>query len=94
MPPTATPITKRVVVHIVKGRLSGMRRIVGHLVMSAEDAEKFPPSIKGVNLGDHTADVQHAGTFERYVLYREWAKPFAQTFGGALVQNIIDPREA
>lgn len=94
MLPTATPTSKRVVVHIVKGRLSGMRKIVGHLVMDVGDDEKFPPSIPDVDLGGHSGKVVHAGTFERYVLYREWVKPVAQTFGGALVPNIIDPRRA
>lgn len=91
-----TPTSKRVVVHIVKGRLAGMRKIVGHLVIEANTnmADVFPPSIEPVDLGDHTGKVVHAGTFERFVLYREWAKPFAQTFGGALVPNIVDPREA
>lgn len=88
--------TKRVVVYIVKGRLAGMRKIIGRLVIdaNADLADVFPPSIEPVDLGDHTGKVLHAGTFERFVLYREWAKPVAQTFGGALVQNIIDPREA
>lgn len=65
-----TAPTKRVVVHIVSGKRAGMRKIIGHLVCSA--GEDFPPSIANVDLGTHAADVQHAGTFPRYILYREF----------------------
>ena len=96
MPNQAIPektSSKRIVVHIVKGRLAGMRKIIGHLVINAEDVEKFPPSIPNVDLGDHAADVIHTGTFERFVLYKEWAKPFSQTYGKQLKDN-FDPRQA
>lgn len=88
------PTSKRVVVHIVKGRLTGLRKIVGHLVMDVGDDEKFPPSIPNVDLGDHKGKVIHAGTFERYVLYREWIKPATQRFGAALEKEHLDPRQA
>lgn len=92
-PVTAEKTSKRIVVHIVKGRLAGMRKIIGHLVLDPADLEKFPPSLKAVDFGDHAADVVHAGTFERFVLYREWAKPLAQTFGKPL-KDQFDPRQA
>ena len=66
-------VTKRIVVHIVKGRLAGLRRIVGHLVV--KEGEYFPPRFDGVpdSQGQPTT-VLHAGTFPRYVLYREWSQ--------------------
>lgn len=91
MLPTATPVTKRVVVHIVKGRLSGVRKIVGHIVLDGD--EQFPPSIDMVNLGDHSGRVIHAGTMPRYILYREWIKPVTQTYGQQLKET-FDPRQA
>lgn len=62
--------TKRVVVHVVTGKRAGMRKIIGHLICG--DGEDFPPSIANVDLGTHSADVQHAGTYPRYILYREF----------------------
>jgi hypothetical protein len=59
------PTNKKVVVHIVSGRLTGLRRIVGHLVIGEED---IPPSFSHIEHGS----VQHAGTFPRYVLYRQF----------------------
>ena len=87
-------VSKRIVVHIVKGRLAGMRKIIGHLVLEAGDAEKFPPSIKNADLADHVADVVHAGTFERFVLYREWAKPISHRCGAVGEKGGLDPRQA
>jgi hypothetical protein len=59
------PITKTVVVHVVAGRLSGMRRIVGHVLVDA--GHSYPPVIPYLG-----GEAQHAGTFPRYVLYREF----------------------
>jgi hypothetical protein len=61
----ATKLNKKVVVHIVSGRLSGMRKIIGHLVMGEEE---IPAQFQNTTEGD----VQHAGTFPRYVLYRQF----------------------
>lgn len=69
---TLTPIepavkpNKKVVIHIVQGRLAGMRKIVGHLIMGEEEV---PAQFTGTDHGD----VQHAGTFPRYVLYRQFS---------------------
>ena len=63
------PETKKIVVHIVTGRLAGIRQIIGHLVI--DEGDQFPPRIPNADLGDHVADVIHAGVYPRYVLYRE-----------------------
>lgn len=57
---------KKVVVHIVTGRLAGMRKIIGHVVI--DDPTKVPAAFTHTSEGD----VQHAGTFPRYVLYRQF----------------------
>lgn len=89
MATAATPqATKRVVVHIVKGRLAGIPKIIGHLVM--DGTEPFPPSIADVGLGDHKGTVQHAGTFPRYVLYREWASPVMHRYGQQTGKDSFD----
>lgn len=65
---------KRIVVHIVRGRLAGLRRIVGHLVLKGD--EEFPPRYDNVPIADGaTGSVIHAGTYPRYILYREWKQP-------------------
>lgn len=68
MTDTAAPDSpeKRIVVHIVQGRLAGLRRIVGHVVIN--DVADIPPAFRHTEHGD----VQHAGTFPRYVLYRQF----------------------
>jgi hypothetical protein len=63
--PSVAPNNKKVVIHIVSGRLAGMRRIVGHLVMGEED---IPAQFTHTDQGD----VRHAGTFPRYVLYKQF----------------------
>ena len=56
---------KRVVVHVVTGQLSGLRRIIGRVFITPD--HHYPPSIPYLD-----GEAQHAGTFERYVLYREF----------------------
>lgn len=62
--------SKRLVVHHVTGRLSGIRKIIGHMVIDATD--QYPPRLEGVDLGDGVAaSVEFAGSRPRYILYRE-----------------------
>jgi hypothetical protein len=62
---------KKVVVHIVTGRLAGMRKIVGHIILDKGD--ELPPRFDNIPTHEGpTGTVIHAGTFPRYVLYREW----------------------
>lgn len=69
--PTPPTETKRIVIHIVRGRLAGLRRIVGHLVVQA--GEHFPPRYDNVPMADGgVGTVRHVGTYPRYILYREW----------------------
>lgn len=56
---------KRVVVHVVTGKLAGMRRIIGKIMIDKDHS--YPPTIPYLD-----GEAQHAGTFSRYVLYREF----------------------
>lgn len=77
MPKTATaePTVKRVVVYIIKGRLKGMRKIVGHMAVDPE--MPWPVQINDCDLnkdGDgppHMANVMLVKNHPKYVLYRE-----------------------
>lgn len=56
---------KRVVVHVVSGRLAGMRRIIGTVLIDAHHT--YPPVMPYLD-----GEAQHARTYPRYVLYREF----------------------
>ena len=64
-------VEKRVVVHIVTGRRTGMRRIIGHLVYNVGD--ELPQCFDKVHIcdGEPPVDVHFAGEFQRYILYKE-----------------------
>lgn len=60
------PNVKRIVVHIVTGAQAGMRKIIGHIVV--DDPTSLPAAFNHTEHGS----VQHAGTFPRYILYRQF----------------------
>lgn len=74
-----TPMAeKRVVLMHLAGERKGMAEILG-IVDHKDDA--YPASLQNIDLGGRTGSAIHAGTFPRFVLYREWVAPGAGRLG-------------
>lgn len=70
--PAVEKPNKKVVVHILTGKHAGLRKIIGHYIIGEEEV---PAVLETADFGR----VQHAGTFPRYVLFRQFVtKPSGQ----------------
>lgn len=63
---------KRVVLQHLAGPYKGMAEILGIVDLKNDS---YPASLNGIDLGGRTGSAIHAGTYPRFVLYREWLQP-------------------
>ncbi len=61
---------KRIVIHHVRGRLKGIRRIVGHSILP-----DVTPAALTADEGEGVQEFQLVAERDRYVLYREFSTP-------------------
>lgn len=65
---------KRVVLLHLSGAMKNMPQILG---VAETNTDTYPASLTDIDLGGRKGSALHAGTFPRFVLYREWLTPSA-----------------